>query len=380
MASGVYSLVFNLYLVRLGFREDFIGQVSGLSTLAIGLSAIPAGLLADRIGRRRALIIGGLGVPLAYALQATLIQPQAILLFGALAGASVALIVTAQNPFLVENSAPEERPYLFSANFALMTLTGMVGSMAGGQLPRLAAELAQQPLDAAGPFRFALLVGVALFAVAGLPFILLRDDRQAAAAEEAPPGVSMATADIRTRMASFAVVNVLIGIAGGLIIPFFNVFFTKRFALPTETVGLIFGVSSALIGVSTLASPAFSRRAGKVTAILLGQLSVLPFLAIMGLTGNPFLAVAAFWCRNVGINMINPIYASFTMELVPARLRATMAGINSTAWNTTWAIASTIGGAIIVAAGYTPVFLLSMVFYGLTNLVFFLSFRRYRHM
>jgi predicted MFS family arabinose efflux permease len=252
--------------------------------------------------------------------------------------------------------------------------------MAGGQLPRLAAELAQQPLDAAGPFRFALLVGVALFAVAGLPFILLRDDRQAAAAEEAPPGVSMATADIRTRMASFAVVNVLIGIAGGLIIPFFNVFFTKRFALPTETVGLIFGVSSALIGVSTLASPAFSRRAGKVTAILLGQLSVLPFLAIMGLTGNPFLAVAAFWCRNVGINMINPIYASFTMELVPARLRATMAGINSTAWNTTWAIASTIGGAIIVAAGYTPVFLLSMVFYGLTNLVFFLSFRRYRHM
>ena len=40
-----------------------------MTTLVTGMVAIPAGLLADRIGRRRSMLLGGIVVPLAYLAQ-----------------------------------------------------------------------------------------------------------------------------------------------------------------------------------------------------------------------------------------------------------------------------------------------------------------------
>ena len=49
---ALFGLLFNLYLIRLGYREDFIGQLSGLFPLTSGILAVPTGILSDRIGRK----------------------------------------------------------------------------------------------------------------------------------------------------------------------------------------------------------------------------------------------------------------------------------------------------------------------------------------
>ena len=381
LGSGIFGVLFNLYLVRLGHHEDFIGQVAGLSTLLTGLVAFPAGLLADRIGRRSSLVVGATIVPLAFLLQVLLDDPQAILILGMVGGAGVAFIMISMSPFMAENSSQGERAYLFSANFALITLSAMVGSFLGGWLPGVCAGLVGQTLDTPLPYRLALLVGVALFGISAIPFYLLRNERRQNALEEvALPDVSMEDADVRKRMLAFAVVNVLVGIGGGLILPFFNVFFLTRFNQPAETVGVIFGVSQALVGVSTLLSPALVRRMDKVTLIAGGHFAVLPFLLVLAMTNNVWIATAAYWGRNVGINMINPIWGAFSMEMVPARLRATLSGMNNTAWNITWAMSSTAGGSLILSLGYSKVFLMAAFFYALAGAMWLLGFRRYRRM
>ncbi len=48
----IQSLLCNLYLTRLDFQEDFIGQMAGLAPLASGLFAVPTGIISDRIGRK----------------------------------------------------------------------------------------------------------------------------------------------------------------------------------------------------------------------------------------------------------------------------------------------------------------------------------------
>jgi MFS family permease len=381
IASGVYSLLFNLYLIRLGYNEEFIGQVNGLSVLATGLVAFPAGLLADRIGRRRTMIVGAFIPALAYLGQSSLADAQAILLFGIAAGAGIALVTTCFSPFMAENSGSEERPYLFSVNFALATLAAMSGSLLGGNLPRIFADLFAWPVDSSAPYRLALQLAAVMFGLAAVPFILTSESPHGfMQAELERPDISMARADIRGRMLSFAVVNVLVGIAGGLILPFFNVYFVETFTLPAQSVGMIFAVSQALMALGVLVAPALARRTGKVNAIVAGHFATGPFLFILAAAGNPWVAATAYWGRNLAMNIISPIQGTFAMEMVPARLRGTLSGINSMAWNTTWAISSVVGGVLILALGYPRIFLISAACYAITGSVYFLAFRRYRNL
>ena len=260
-----------------------------------------------------------------------------------------------------------------------MMLSGHAGQSGRRRLaPCVLQRVQLLPQDAA-PYRLALWAAVSLYALAAVPFYLLREDRRLEARVEAPhPEISMARSDVRRRMASYVVVSILVGIAGGVILPFMNVYFHNQFALPDSQVGVIFAASQLLMGVGMLWSPQLARRMGKMPSITAGYFWAIPFLGILALTGNPWVAAAAFLGRNVGINVINPIGGAFAMELVPARLRATLSGINNMAWNVTWAVSSVIGGGLILSWGYSRVFVLSAVFYAITGSVFLLAFKQYR--
>ena len=51
---------FNLYLLELGFKDDFVAFTFSLNTFAMGFAAFPAGLLCEKIGTKRSLIMGTL--------------------------------------------------------------------------------------------------------------------------------------------------------------------------------------------------------------------------------------------------------------------------------------------------------------------------------
>ena len=57
---ALFTLLYKLYLLRLSYQEDFIGQVAGMAPLATGLFALPIGMLSDHFGRKPFLIISSL--------------------------------------------------------------------------------------------------------------------------------------------------------------------------------------------------------------------------------------------------------------------------------------------------------------------------------
>ena len=68
----MYVMLFNLYLLRLGYGTEFIGLVNAAAQLGVVVFSLPAGMLGHRWGVRRMLIVGpsvatiGLGIlPLA---------------------------------------------------------------------------------------------------------------------------------------------------------------------------------------------------------------------------------------------------------------------------------------------------------------------------
>src|SRR5947209_4998255 len=66
-AFGASDLLFNLYLTRLGYREDFIGLVNAVTQLVWAGAAATGGMLAQRWTSRRVMIAGALIFAVGYA-------------------------------------------------------------------------------------------------------------------------------------------------------------------------------------------------------------------------------------------------------------------------------------------------------------------------
>jgi len=57
-AFGVWNVVFQLYLVSLGFESSALGSISIMLPIGSALLTIPAGVLGDRYGKGKVIVVG----------------------------------------------------------------------------------------------------------------------------------------------------------------------------------------------------------------------------------------------------------------------------------------------------------------------------------
>ena len=106
---AVYTLLYNLYLLRLSYQEDFIGQLASMAPLATGLLALPIGVLSDRCGRKPFLIGSGLLLTVSQVGLCTTTAPTALLAFSFIGGIATSFIWVNHVPFLSDNAHPSRR-------------------------------------------------------------------------------------------------------------------------------------------------------------------------------------------------------------------------------------------------------------------------------
>ena len=66
----VFFLLYNLYLLDLGFREDFLGWTTAAMAFGTIAGSLPGGVLAQRTGLRKTLLVCFSAVPAICALRA----------------------------------------------------------------------------------------------------------------------------------------------------------------------------------------------------------------------------------------------------------------------------------------------------------------------
>ncbi len=369
---GVQSVLFNLYLVDGGFRESFVGNTLSMTGLGLALFAIPAGVLAERWGRRRCLMLGALVEGAGLLVRATALSPALILGGSFVAGAGQSLFQIAAMPFITEHSTPKERTHLFSTFFAMALIAGVVGSAAGGALPALLlalpAEFRPSRLVA---YRIALLLAGSC-SIAGLvPLARLRGLKEAALRterESLPPGA-------HRRLVPIALNFLLIGSGAGLVIPFMNLYFSERFHRSSADIGLYFSVAAIVTALASLLGPALARRFGKMRTAVASQVLSLPFLVTLGHERHLGVAVGSFLLRATLMQAATPLLQNFVMEALPPALRARSSSVNNLVWNVGWAISASLAGVVIQHWGYAVPFYLTATLYASAALLFYLSFR-----
>ena len=104
-----FTLLYNLYLLRLSFQEDFIGQIAGMAPLATGLLAVPTGMLSDRFGRKPFLVASGLLLAVSQLGLCWVTAPADLLAFSFVGGIANAFVWVNHVAFLSDNARPTRR-------------------------------------------------------------------------------------------------------------------------------------------------------------------------------------------------------------------------------------------------------------------------------
>jgi len=372
-ALGIFQVLFNLFLVERHFQPGFIGRAVSFHGLGLALAALPAGLLAERWGRRRALILGALLDGTGLALRVTMPVPALILASGLVSGAGQALLAIAAAPFLTEHSTPHERTHLFSAFFANSLIAGVIGNLLGGWLPGAVRALPLSPRpDAALAYRVTLLFGAALALLAATPLMRLGDLKE----ERIENSRDQVSREDRRKLVPITFNALCIGMGAGLVIPFMNLYFATRFHSTSGQIGVMFSIAQVSTAIAALLGPVIARRFGKLRTATISEVLSLPFLVTLGAERRLAVAAGAFWIRASLMQAAAPLLQAFVMESLPAALRARGSSLINMVWNVGWAISATLAGAVIERFGYAVPFYITALLYGTAAAIMFFAFRR----
>lgn len=375
VSMGVQSLVLNLYFAEIGFREDFMGLFSFANTAGIGLSAVLAGRASNRLGPRRVLLVAVAVLAASSVGLVFTVNALALLVIGVINGISLANIFVPCATFVMDNAEPGQRATAYAGYFAAQSIAQVIGSYVGGVMPSAALGT---PVATGQGYAVTLVVAGILAGVGFFP-LLLTDDHKVEGSQQFIAEVETPTAEHRRRarrdLRWLLASNAFIAGAIGVVIPFFNIFFREKHGATTEEIGYIFALGSMAMVVSSIIGPGVGKRLGIVPAVVLGRGLTAPLFFALIL--SPTLATSSFLyvSRILFNNLTWPIDNAFSMELVPADMRATLAALRTTSWNLAWAVASGLAGAMIVQFGFPSIFLISGVLTLCGTTIYFLAFR-----
>lgn len=339
-AYGFLSVVLVLYLKSLDLTENRIGLLIMLTMLGDTAISLMMTSWADRIGRRRMLLIGSFLMTFAAIMFATTRD-----FFWLVISATIGVISPSGNevgPFLsIEQAALAQRlpGEKRTSVFAWYNLIGSFATACGALLGGWSCELARRS-GAVGPdlYRPAIWCYAALGLVLAVVFLQLSSATEATSkgvAIRSWHGLSQSKRIITKLSALFA----LDAFGGGFIVQSILAYwFYLRFNIHEERLGEIFFGANVLAGVSALLAARLANRFGLINTMVFTHLPSNILLLMVPLMPTFPLAVTFLWIRFSISQMDVPTRQSYVMAVVSPDERAAAAGVT--------AIARSIGASV----------------------------------
>lgn len=373
---SAWGLFFNFYILGQGYDRQFLGLANSMPAFASLLFGIPIGMLSDRLGRKRAMLLGVGTATLCLGLQVSVQNPSLILVFGFLSGMANSLYFLSRAPYMMKVSTPENRTLLFSLNFGLMTISGAVGSLIAGQLPGMFAGLLEVAPRSATAYQAVLLCSVLLGMLTLIPLALLRETGPAEGGKEPETArLPLWRVVFRPMTLKLTLPNLLIGLGAALLIPYLNVFFVEKFGLPDQQLGVLFSLSALVTGVASAMAPRLERYlGGKIRAVVFTQAASILFLLLIGFSPLFWLVAISFLLRGALMNLAVPLYEAFAMEHTREAEQGTVYSVLELGWQLGWTVGPYISGVVQATYGFSPLFIATSLLYVLAILTAWIFF------
>jgi len=348
----VFFFLYNLYLLQLGFREDFLGVLAGTMTAGNIAGSLMAVFAMQRFGIRRTLMVSFTATAALAALRAYVTFPPALIGLAAIAGIASAAWPVAYSPAVTQLTTEKSRPFGFSLICSAGISIGIVGGLAAGRLPGWIAQLHLAPAGI-GSYRLALFSGCAFILLALAPLAGV-DFGVAQPSERKLHRPS-------PRLLRFLIAMAAWSLGTGALNPFFNVFFAEHIHLPVRQISYVFAAAQIAQVGAILLSPLVFRKFGLTRGISGMQLATALALVSLAAAGGPVWGALGYSAYMMSQYMSEPGQFTLLMESVRAPERNSASAMNFLVSYAGQAIAAAGAGWLLAHFGYPPVMLLGAV-------------------
>jgi MFS family permease len=345
-AYGALSVVLVFYLVGLGLSEAETGLL--LTATLVGDTVVSLYLTtrADRIGRRRMLIVGAALMTAAGLAFASTTNLWLLLVAGTIgvispSGHEVGPFLPIEQAALSHVVTDRTRTEVFAWYALTGSIATALGSLTGGTLTH---ALQQTAMTRVNSYRMVVMLYSALGVLLAVLFTRVSGAAEASSlGEKRLLRATLASLSglERSRRVVFKLSSLfaLDAFGGGFVVQSFAAYwFYLRFGVDPETLGIVFFSANILAGLSALAAARLAARFGLLNTMVATHLPSNILLILVPLMPNLPLAVLVLLVRFSISQMDVPTRQSYVMAVVTPEERSAAAGITG--------VARTIGAAI----------------------------------
>jgi MFS family permease len=343
-AYGFLSVVLVLYLKAVGLTERQIGLLLTLTLLGDTVISLWITTAADRIGRKRMLILGALLMAMVggvFAVTSNYVSLMVVATIGVLSPSDkdVGPFLSIEQAALSQTIPDEKRTAIFAWYNLVGSVAAAVGALVGGFACQQLVRAGRTGADVFRPLVVAYCVVGLLLAVA---FGSLSNAAEGGAHRRSSwLGLHRSRGVIARLSALFA----LDAFGGGFILQTIVAYwFYLRFRLDPAVLGSIFFVANLLAAASALGAASLARRFGLINTMVFTHLPSNVLLILVPLMPNLALAVVVLLVRFCISQMDVPTRQSYTMSVVRPDERSAASGITTVARSVGAAISPTLAG------------------------------------
>jgi MFS family permease len=360
-AYGFLSVVLVLYLAQIGLGEAAIGLLLTLALAGDAGISLWITTSADRIGRRRMLVLGAVlmvlaGVVFPWARNPTLLLATAIVGVISPSGNEIGPFLSIEQAALSQLVPNQRRTQTFAWYSLVGSAATAVGSLCGGLL---AQTLQTSGLSALDSYR----VVLAGYAIDGgllvLFFLCLSPAVEVGTMPTSLPAHSILGLHRSRRVViKLSTLFALDAFAGGFIVQSIMAYwFHLKFGVDEGVLGSIFFGANILAGISALLAARIAARVGLINTMVFTHLPSNLLLCLVPLMPNLPLAICVLLLRSSISQMDVPTRQSYTMAVVAPDERSAASGVTTIARSIGASLSPALSGVLLTYLISAPFFL-----------------------
>jgi hypothetical protein len=356
MFGGTYGALMNLYLLKLGYGADTIGNLNGAFYVGMALLAAVSGPIIQRIGGVRNAAALGMGLvalgqvlfPLPTLLGST---PSLGWLGSTLMISSCGITLYAVNiwPFMAGRIEPEKRPYGFAGHLGLVPVGGFFGTILSGKISSAISGSADASAEA---HAITLACSGVLLLVGVLALVMI--PKRPLIASSGAPAVLRPLGPVPVLIIALMVGVMVFDVSGeGIGRVFQNVYMSTGLHMTSESITVSMGYGQLVAAAAVFSTPAGIARFGLAWTFILTTLGMSLGLSVMSHIPTE-LAAGAGYALLIGFSqMARAAKTQYAMELVEEYYRPHISGFMQFAETSTVFLLSMGGGHLLQYRGLT---------------------------
>ncbi|MCW4049333.1 MAG: MFS transporter [Candidatus Bathyarchaeota archaeon] len=342
ISNGVFNAVLQLYLLSLGFGSQNLGTIFMMNALSSTILTIPAGILADRYGKKKIILAGAVTVLLSmvvfFVSQSVTMFALSFLLIG-VCNATGTVLTPLYSSFFNEDDMDKAFGLWGLLNISAMSL----GSLAGYIPPMMVTGLG---LTLTTAYRYTMMMAATLFVAQYFFYFKASDGLTETLSSEFSFNLKS-----KSIVLKICILTLLTNVAGGIMFSLFPYYVNQKYGVESAALGTMFFGANLAMALSKGAAASFAKKLGGLKSITLGIALSGIFFLLMPVSPT-FAVLSVFFVLRMGTRfMSDPLVTSIFMRSISDDEKSTANSLRMIAMNGGGIVSPLLGGTLMEKVG-----------------------------